>query len=138
MLSKAATITQISQAGILSHPRWGNAPPRRSPGRRSRNCAGSASTRHVGPPVCGCPPGGAPQLVSRSGVTVCSGAGPLNERYLLSVIVDVPDIQQATFGEPPPAGAAAVRQLYARYATALRNYVEQFCPTGRALMTSCR
>jgi hypothetical protein len=35
MLSKAATITQISQAGILSHPGWGNAPRRRSPGRRS-------------------------------------------------------------------------------------------------------
>jgi hypothetical protein len=54
------------------------------------------------------------------------------------VIVDVPDIQQATFGDLPREGDAAVRQLYARYATALRNYVEQFCPTGRALMTSCR
>jgi hypothetical protein len=47
-------------------------------------------------------------------VTVCSGAAPVNESYLLSVIVDVHDIQQATFGEPLREAVAAVRQLYAR------------------------
>jgi RNA polymerase sigma-70 factor, ECF subfamily len=53
---------------------------------------------------------------------------PVNESYHLSVIVDVHDIQQATFGEPLREAVAAVRQLYARYATALPNYVERFCP----------
>jgi RNA polymerase sigma-70 factor, ECF subfamily len=53
---------------------------------------------------------------------------PVNESYLLSVIVDVRDIQQATFGEPLREAVAAVRQLYARYATVLPNYVERFCP----------
>ena len=56
----------------MSRLGWGNAPPPRAPQRRSRACARSASTRHVGPPVCGCPPDGAPHLVSRSGVSVCS------------------------------------------------------------------
>lgn len=36
----------------------------------------------------------------------------MNERSLLAVIVDVPDIHQATFGELPRETDAAVRQLY--------------------------
>ncbi len=37
MLSTAATITQISQAGIVLHPGQGDAPPRRTPRQHGVN-----------------------------------------------------------------------------------------------------
>jgi Sigma-70 region 2 len=52
----------------------------------------------------------------------------VNESYLLSVIVDVHDIQQRRWGSrsarPSPPSASCTRV----YATALPNYVERFCP----------
>jgi hypothetical protein len=50
------------------------------------------------------------QLVSRSGVTLVSGIASMNESYLLPVIVDVPDIQQAAFEKLRREAGAAVRQ----------------------------
>jgi len=52
----------------------------------------------------------------------------VNVSILLFVLVVMLDISDTAAGELPGDADAAIRQLYARYAQGLRNYVEPFCP----------
>jgi len=52
----------------------------------------------------------------------------VNTIFLLSVLVGMSADTHASRGELPGDPDAAIRQLYSRYARALHNYVEQFCP----------
>jgi RNA polymerase sigma-70 factor (ECF subfamily) len=51
----------------------------------------------------------------------------VNVSILLFVLVVMLDISDTAAGELPGDADAAIRQLYARYAQGLRNYVEPFC-----------
>jgi RNA polymerase sigma-70 factor (ECF subfamily) len=55
-------------------------------------------------------------------------AAPVNGTVLLSVIVDMSAITHSFTGQPPGDVDAAIRQLYAQHASALRSYIERFCP----------
>ena len=52
----------------------------------------------------------------------------VNVSILLFVLVDMLVIPDTTGGELADDADAAIRQLYARHAQALRRYVERFCP----------
>ncbi len=52
----------------------------------------------------------------------------MNGTVLLSVLVVMSAITNATQSELPGDADAAVRQLYSRHAQALRSYVVRFCP----------
>ena len=52
----------------------------------------------------------------------------VNVPSILFVLVAMLDISDTAAGELPGDADAAIRQLYARYAQGLRNYVEPFCP----------
>jgi RNA polymerase sigma-70 factor (ECF subfamily) len=52
----------------------------------------------------------------------------VNVPNLLSVIVDMPAISDTALGDLADDADAAIRQLYAHHARALRRYVERFCP----------
>ena len=57
-----------------------------------------------------------------------TGAAAVNTTFLLSVLVDMAVTTHASGGELPGDLDAAIRQLYAHYAKALRRYVGRFCP----------
>ena len=52
----------------------------------------------------------------------------LNVSSLLYVLVDMLILSETVRGEPADDADAAIRQLYALHALALRRYVERFCP----------
>jgi RNA polymerase sigma-70 factor, ECF subfamily len=52
----------------------------------------------------------------------------VNRTQLLSVLVVMYVIHDAARDQLPGDADAAIRQLYTRHATALRGYVERFCP----------
>lgn len=52
----------------------------------------------------------------------------VNKIRILSVLVDMSAILDTGRGELTGDADAAMRQLYARHASALRGYVERFCP----------
>ena len=54
----------------------------------------------------------------------------MNNQALLSVLVIMLATQNTVRAESGGDADAAVRQLYARHATALHSYVERFCPDG--------
>lgn len=55
-------------------------------------------------------------------------AAPVNGTVLLSVIVGMSAITHSSSDQPPGDADAAIRLLYSQHASALRSYVERFCP----------
>lgn len=71
------------------------------------------------------------RLVHADGPQLIRGrrqAAPVNNQALLSVLVSMLVTQNAAREESARDADTAVRQLYARHATALRVYVGRFCP----------